>query len=449
MENRSQRFPALMWVAALMVAAATFPVPAGAWNAAALAPSPQLSSTDQPFYVSPGGSDANPGTETEPWKTMAKAAATLQAGQTAIFEDGTYVETATTRFVNGGAAGAPITVKARNRFGAKLYYQGLADQSKLKVSGRPYVTIQGFDITQDRRGTTWADKLVECWAGADHCTVVGNRIHGAMQTFKTWNSAHVVLRGNILYDTEIGAGAFNAQSPSFRRNHIRGFTMDGIQTKGGTRDARVVGNYVHTAATGGTVSGITLGGSSCGSTDTASCGVYDSSGYEGYKNVAWNNVVVSEVVGGLPIGLLIQGCDGCGFFNNVVIGAQNGLETRKGPGLATGWDWDVLTNNPRFENNIVVDCVYDATKFRDVQGTVVSDYNLYSNCPDPPAEAHGVVGDPRFVDKSRDWHLQPDSPAIGRGTVVSFVGFNGVAIRVIAVDRDGATRQVPWNIGAY
>jgi hypothetical protein len=33
--------------------------------------------------------------------------------------------------------------------------------------------------------------------------------------------------------------------------------------------------------------------------------------------------------------------------------------------------------------------------------------------------------------------------------VVSFVGFNGVAIRVIAVDRDGVPRQVPWNIGAY
>lgn len=34
------------------------------------------------YYVSPSGSDANPGTETQPWQTIQKATETLVAGDT-------------------------------------------------------------------------------------------------------------------------------------------------------------------------------------------------------------------------------------------------------------------------------------------------------------------------------------------------------------------------------
>src|SRR5690606_36365872 len=40
------------------------------------------------YYVSPTGSDLNPGTESQPWRTMAQAAKLAQRGDTIIFEDG-------------------------------------------------------------------------------------------------------------------------------------------------------------------------------------------------------------------------------------------------------------------------------------------------------------------------------------------------------------------------
>ena len=42
------------------------------------------------YYVATSGSDANPGTLTQPWRTIQKAAATLQAGDAVYIRAGTY-----------------------------------------------------------------------------------------------------------------------------------------------------------------------------------------------------------------------------------------------------------------------------------------------------------------------------------------------------------------------
>jgi Protein of unknown function (DUF1565) len=44
------------------------------------------------FCVSPAGSNSNPGTLTQPWKTIGKAMATLTPGQAAFVRAGTYQE---------------------------------------------------------------------------------------------------------------------------------------------------------------------------------------------------------------------------------------------------------------------------------------------------------------------------------------------------------------------
>ena len=62
------------------------------------------------FFVSPSGSDANPGTEAAPWRTIAKAAATATAGHTVVLRAGEYGAYGTrTTFSRSGAAGSPIT----------------------------------------------------------------------------------------------------------------------------------------------------------------------------------------------------------------------------------------------------------------------------------------------------------------------------------------------------
>jgi hypothetical protein len=65
------------------------------------------------YYVSPNGDDDNPGTQTLPWRSVSKAVAEAIAGDTMIFQDGTY-ECEGQDGWNDGKPGQPITFKAEN-----------------------------------------------------------------------------------------------------------------------------------------------------------------------------------------------------------------------------------------------------------------------------------------------------------------------------------------------
>lgn len=59
------------------------------------------------YYVSPTGNDSNPGTESLPWKTFAKAASMATANVTVFIKQGIYRERLVP--VNSGTADGPIT----------------------------------------------------------------------------------------------------------------------------------------------------------------------------------------------------------------------------------------------------------------------------------------------------------------------------------------------------
>ncbi len=76
------------------------------------------------YYVSPNGSDTNPGTEASPFKTIQKARDTIrtlktlpQGGVTVILEDGKYYQSETILFTpeDSGTKENPIVYKARNK----------------------------------------------------------------------------------------------------------------------------------------------------------------------------------------------------------------------------------------------------------------------------------------------------------------------------------------------
>jgi hypothetical protein len=429
----------------------TQPAPTGTSIPGATAtPSPSTTPL-RTFYVSPNGSDSNPGTQSQPWRTFYHAADTVQAGDTAIFEDGVYVETTTrpyTSFRNSGTATAPIVLKARNKHKAKIYFQGLADKQKLMIMGNKYVTIQDFEITQDVMGTNYNDVLLRCWAdsngnGADYCRIAGNYIHNAVEPVKTSGSTGVIFENNLITGARVAFGSFNGDRVIFRNNEILNATMDGIQTKGGTRSAQIYNNYIHTTGTNAmTGAAIYIGGGSC-----ETCGLYDINGYEGYKHAVYNNIIVAEAPGKIRWGMIMQGCDSCGAYNNVVRGTVTALQTMKSGPWAGRY---VPTNNPRFLNNIIDGCstgAYFEPTY--TTGTITVDYNLFSGCSSGvPSQAHSVTGDPQFVNPLSDWHLKSTSPAIGRGTTVTHTGFYGESINV-SRNRDGVTRSTPWNVGAY
>ena len=91
------------------------------------------------FYVSPTGSDSNPGTEQQPFRTIQKAAGLVDPGDTVIVEDGTYTGTSSSCggivcISRGGTSTNWVVFRSRNKWGAKL-------------NGQNSTTAEGFSFT--------------------------------------------------------------------------------------------------------------------------------------------------------------------------------------------------------------------------------------------------------------------------------------------------------------
>lgn len=380
------------------------------------------------------GSDANPGTEAQPWKTFAHAAATLHTGDTAIFEDGTYTETAAANFANSGISGAPITVKARNKHQAVLSYSGLNATSKINLSSKNNITIQDFEITQDVKGTTSADTFINN-SNSSNMTIIGNRIHGAgAKGIRAAVGDYITIEQNIIYDIA-GQGLYivNAGSPIIKGNEISEIGNSGIYVAGGSRSAQISDNYIH--ASNIVMSyGILLGGS------TSASSAHDPSGFEAYNAVAWNNSIVSETAGKIQYAAAFLGSKDSAFFNNVVIGSQYGVRFSYG---GSG-DWRPVPTNPTIMNNIFDDLTVGEESAAVQPVNLIHDYNAnYVS-----GEAHGIYADPQFVNPNTDLHLQSGSPAIDAGINLFFTGYSGEPIDV-SIDRNGNQRILPWDLGIY
>jgi hypothetical protein len=136
------------------------------------------------YYVSPAGSDANAGTETAPFRTIQRAANLVVPGNVVIVEDGTWTDTdgdgSIVNIGRGGTAAAPITFRARNKWGAKLDGQnGQAAQGIDFDNGIGWVRVEGFEIfgvanVGSPRGSASG---VDAYDGGHDSWIVGNHIH--------------------------------------------------------------------------------------------------------------------------------------------------------------------------------------------------------------------------------------------------------------------------------
>jgi uncharacterized protein YjdB len=136
------------------------------------------------YYVSPSGSDANPGTESAPFRTIQKAADVVQPGNEVIVEDGTWTDTdgdgSIVNIDRGGTSASPIVFRSRNKWGAKLDGQnGQAAQGIDFNNGIGWVRVEGFEIfgvanVGSPRGSASG---VDAYDGGHDSWVVGNHIH--------------------------------------------------------------------------------------------------------------------------------------------------------------------------------------------------------------------------------------------------------------------------------
>jgi PKD domain/Right handed beta helix region/Protein of unknown function (DUF1565) len=195
------------------------------------------------YYVSPTGSDSNPGTEALPFKTIQRAADTVDPGDTVIVEDGVYTMgtphpscsrfTAVVCLTRGGTPDKLIVFKSRNTWGAKIDGENNRVQNGFRfgASTANYLRFEGFDVYG--MGNDGSAAGFDIYNGGHDIQITGNRIHhiGRFCTNTTNGNVgiyisqnNVLVEGNTIHDIgRFGPGEGGCNPPNiFWQNHDHG-----------------------------------------------------------------------------------------------------------------------------------------------------------------------------------------------------------------------------------
>jgi len=314
------------------------------------------------FYVSPVGSDANPGTFDQPWQTLKKAMTTLTPGQTAYLRAGTYKE------ASSGSCGVQYN---------KLVW------TTSGTSSAP-ITISGYPGEEKKVIVPTAIKLAGNYERLTNMVVDKNV---GWSTFDNTCDGGPSLNVFGLNDTVSGV-------------EVRNSAMSGIYLEGAD-GASIVGNWIHNNGTHWNLDH----------------GIYWCSGA---NSVAADNIVQDNYANGIKVGPDAQAVlvtentvDGNGRSGIIVSGdtthvsnnntiadnilTWNGAGSGGGYGLRTYWETaGVGTGNQAFSNLM----------YGNTAGNVwISGGGM--------TQSGSIFQDPLFVNRpAGDFHLQAGSPAV-------------------------------------
>jgi parallel beta-helix repeat protein len=262
------------------------------------------------YSVSTTGSDANPGTLARPWRTIAKAMATLTAGQTAFVRAGTYEE------AKGGACNFDYNAIDWRRSGTST--------APITISGYPGEEKRVIVKTKLRLYGTYL-RLTNLVADANTAYSSFDQVCNGGPNVNVWSSDVELLGLEIRNSRMSGLYLNKATDVSVRRNwiHHNGthWNLDhGIYYESGDNgliaDNVIEGNYAH---------GIKLAPGP-------------------NRALVTNNTVVANGRSGVIVaGDDLQTADGCLVVNNVF--AYN-----KDYGIRTYWTAAIGTANVAVRN---------------------------------------------------------------------------------------------------
>ncbi len=423
---------------------------------------PVIASKSAAFFVSPNGSDANPGTWEQPWRTIGKAARTAKAGDLVYIRAGTYNESA--HFVTSGTAASPIQIMAYpgeqpvmegkktsgGEGSALLWIEGdYIDASGIEVRNSPYygiLVLGSYDTVENMyvHHSSSTGILITRGHGS---LVQNNRIW--------WNSAMNQDGRASYYGAGVSAALAGVSYATIRRNTVWENWGEGISTFRADRTV-IEENTVHDNFSANIyISDSTNilcqrnliymdpASSLYGSGDQVGIMMGD----ETYNPPSANITIINNVaVGNHDNFMWWQGNKGGGMLNVLIANNTfvNGTgDPTHGEGGVTICKGD--HQNVRFENNLVQQDG-DLPVIATIQMPGVSySHNLWSKKPYTAASSPtDVTGDPRLARAggnafAAQWYkLSASSPAINRGQ----------ALPEVTVDYFGKARDSRPDMGA-
>jgi parallel beta-helix repeat protein len=362
------------------------------------------------LYVAKGNancSDGGSGTAAQPFCTIKPAASRVVAGQTVLVNSGTYNETVTVS--SSGTASAPINFVAAVGATATVTGATTGNANAFYISGRSYVTVQGFNVT----GTVSDGIVVK---NSSNITIRGNHVSSAGQPVQGKVAKGIRLDGAT--DSIVATNTVDSNSDY------------GIYLVGSTRD-QVVDNRVFANARvfERAASGIRLHSSP---SNTISSNVSHDNEDSGIECVTGsnNNLVVNNVTYN----------NGDHGIDNLASTGQRVISNTVYKNVTAGINVEGTSTGATIANNISVDNGIGSTRTRgdirvdsaSTSGTTM-DYDLvYLSTPDviliwnsvnytslaafksaTGRETRGTQADPKWTSPGGgDFHLTAGSPAI-------------------------------------
>src|SRR5262249_58850147 len=108
-----------------------------------------LSASATDYYVSTAGSDSNPGTSAQPFRTITQAYSAAAAGTTIHVAPGIYSDYTSRWGIhlgNSGTASSPIVLRSDVRGGAIIDGQNASDRNEGFYIDGSYHVVDGFEI---------------------------------------------------------------------------------------------------------------------------------------------------------------------------------------------------------------------------------------------------------------------------------------------------------------
>ncbi|MZE55797.1 LPXTG cell wall anchor domain-containing protein [Streptomyces sp. SID5770] len=386
------------------------------------------------YYVSPDGSDGNPGTSPDKaFRTLQKAADTTAPGDTVSVMNGTYRERPGGADVvvisRSGRPGAPITYQAHP--GHHPVVNPVAAWNGIRISGASHIVVRGLEVRGNSAGISLAE--AERGAGTKDGRYNGNCIWAEPDRATGTGPHHITIVGNTVHHCPgSGIASRGADHLTIDRNHVHStswysvFATSGISVLAardvdrgdpGKYKIRVTGNVVHDNETkvkwercrcysdGNGIIIDTL-------KDKSKSGERGPD-YQGRVLVA-NNVSYDNGGSGIH-SFKSQHVD---IVHNTAY--RNGRSTRM-ESYANVFAHD--SRDVRILNNVSYGRPGQATNSKNKNVEVTYDYNVYYGGLAPEVKGpHDIVADPRFVrpgdGTGADFRLREGSPAIGTGTPV-------------------------------
>jgi parallel beta-helix repeat protein len=394
------------------------------------------------FVVAPGGNDRASGRPGQPWRTLQKAADTVEEGDRVVVEDGDYRGFTVDERDFGPRR---VTFVARNKWKARVTSPSLkyGKNDGIAIVSSSYVTIDGFEVTGAKRagivvrsfppepaGKDTRDNIIRnCWS---HDNGVWGKAEGAHDGIFTGWAYNVLIEGNrVERNAEHGIYVSNsADNPIIRNNVVKGNWAQGIQINAdGELDGdgiitnwEISGNVVTENSLKGGSTAINLDGAVRG---RAFNNLIHGNGRGGFvlwqgngnsssnENVFFNNTVYNPR-GDKAAFIFYTGAANNVVFNNILYSPIGGIEIDEEAGKGNRHDFNLVAS------------VYGKGK-------------LAANESSPPVTA-------LFIDPARgNLRPSPGGPSIDKGTA----GFAGRQVSTVDLEgRPRAQNSAP-DVGCY